>query len=511
MRQAYRLIYNALVSWGSRLAEVLISFLLLPFLVNRLGTAAYGVFGLAFSVSATLDLLRAGVAAALTKYIAGYTAQGRQDLVNRMLGTTCAFTTAVGLAGGGGLILLRTTLADVMHIESLYRVEFERALLFMGLLVIVSFPVMPYLGVLHGHQRYDVSRIAQTSVRALRAGLMVAWFLLRGPSITALVVITLVCGAILHVCWVVAARRLWPWLRSSPRQFRWSTLTTLLGFGAMIILIQLTTVASLQLPRWIVASMISVDFVTYFAVMITPYILLSQVMQDLTLTVMPVASKYQAVDDRQILIHLLIRGTRYSLLASGVCVAVVVPIMRPFLKLWMGPDFEHLAPPMVLIAICAALGTSGLCAHNILKGLGKVGQVLLRGIVSAGVCLGVMAAAIRWFHATTWAVGIGLSAGFVTSGLLHNVMGIIATRAPLGRFLWRAYGQPLLVLTPILAAAGWLVHKADLRGAVPLGLVGLGTAGLFALSFALIFFTEQERQLAREVFSAVKRRVLRRA
>ncbi|MHC4234282.1 MAG: lipopolysaccharide biosynthesis protein [Planctomycetota bacterium] len=507
MRQSYRLIYNALVSWASRLIEVAIAFLLLPFLVHRLGTAGYGIFGLAFSISQALDMMRSAVAQALNKYIAGYAAEGRQDQVNRVLGTACAFSIVFGLAGGAAMVLLRGVLAGVMNVAPEHRADFELALILMGVLVAVSFPLMPYLGVLFGFQRHDILRIGQTSVRALRAALMVAWFLLVNPSVIALVAITAICGGLLHLWWLLAARRAWPWLRGSPLQFRWDALKMLLGFSTFIILIQLTTILSQHAPRWILASMISVKFVTYVVVMLTPAVLLSMVIQDLTLTIMPVASKCQALNDRRTLTDLLIRGTRYSVLASGVCIALIIPIMRPFLGLWMGPDYEHLAPPVVLITACAMVRTSGLCSHNMLKGLGKVGQVLWRGIAEAVVSLGVLVVGIKWFDATYWAIAFALSAGYVVSGILHASMCAAAIKAPVGRFIWRSYAQPAVVLAPILVAGGLVARQAGLRSAVSLACAGIGSALLFAFGFIWLFFSADEWRLVRELWQVARRRV----
>ncbi|UCG17506.1 MAG: lipopolysaccharide biosynthesis protein [Phycisphaerales bacterium] len=507
MRQSYRLIYNAIVGWVSRLVESGISFLLLPFLVHRLGTAGYGVFALALSVSAALDFVRVGVAAALTKYVSNYDAQGRHDDINRVIGTTCAFGIAVGSIGGASVIGLSGVLADAFNVAVAERAEFELAVKLMGVLIAVSFPMMPYLGLLLGFQRYDLMRISQTIVRALRAGLMVAWFLLCYPSVTALAIITLIFGAGLHSVWLAIAHRKWPWLRGSPRQFRWVTFRLLLGFSTMMILIQLTTLMTYHATLWIAAAMISVDFVTHVTVMITPVAFLVLLIHDVTMTVMPAASKYQALGDRSALADLLIRGTRYSFLISAALVVMFVPIMGPLLRLWMGPDFEILAQPMTLVVICAGLSASELCAHNILKGLGKAGPILWRGIASSVIGLAITAVAIKWYGATSWAISLGIATRCVISALLHNWMCIAAIRAPVCRFVWRSYAQPAIVLAPILAA-GWLAgRELDLYGLATMGLAGVGAVLLFGLVFAALFLSSDEYDLIRGIWHSARSRL----
>jgi O-antigen/teichoic acid export membrane protein len=507
MRQSHRLIYNALVGWASHVVEVAIGFLLLPFLVHRLGTACYGIFGLAFSVSAGLDFVRVGLAAALTKFVAGYAAQDRREEINRVLGTTCAFGTAFGLLSGGAVIALQGVLAEAMNIAPADRPTFQASVVLMGLLIAVTFGMMPYLGILLGYQRHDLMRMSQVGVRVLQALLMVGWFLMVGPSVTALAAITLICGGLLHLAWTLAAYRQWPWLRGSPRQFRWDALKMVVGFATMMILIGLSQMLLQQGSRWIVGRMLSVDFVTYLTVMITPAGFIYTAVQDLTLTIMPAASKLQATDDRSTLTDLFIRGTRYSFLIAGLCVAMSVPVLRSLLNIWMGPDFERLAWPMVVLIAGAGLGASGSCAHNLLKGLGKVGPVLVSGLVAAFASLAVMVAAIKWLNANDWAVTAGATTFYLLMLILQNWLCLAATRTSVRAFLWRSYIQPMMVLVPVVIVSHLVAERMGVHGIIATATTAVCTALVFALGFAVLFFSAEEWRLTREIWQAAARRL----
>jgi O-antigen/teichoic acid export membrane protein len=507
MRQSHRLIYNAMVGWVAHVVEVAIGFLLLPFLVHRVGAAGYGIYGLAFSVSMALDFVRVALAAALTKFVAGYAAQDSRDDINRVLGTTCAFGWTIGLLAGGAVIALQNPLADLMSIAPADREVFQDSLVAMGVLIAVSFGLMPYLGVLLGYQRHDLMRLGQAAVRIAQALLMVGWFVFVGPAVTPLAVITLICGVLLHLVWMGAAYRSWPWLRGSPRQFRVDTLKMVLGFAVMMILIGLTAMLMQQGGRWIVGGMISVDFVTYFTVMTTPAWFIFSAVQDLTLTIMPAASKYQAADNQLMLIDLFVRGTRYSLLIAGACVAIFAPILHPLLNLWMGPEFEHLASPMLPLLVSAGLGGSCSCAHNMLKGLGKPQLVLASSLTSAIISLILMAVAIKVFKATDWAVSLGFATFCVLSCVLQNWLCLRVTEASWRKLLWQAYGQPLVILVPVVGGALLLTRKLDVQGVVPTAISAATTVLAFALPFSALFFSAEEWQLARETLQAGLRKL----
>lgn len=507
MRQSHRLIFNALVSYAARFIEVAVSFVLLPFMVNRLGTARYGVYGLAMSVTIVLEVLRTAFALALTKYVADYGAQEKQGEINRVLGTTCAAGSAVGFAAAVVMIALVHPLARLFGVPSEYYREFRIALYLTAGMVAVTTTMMPYLGILMGFQRYDLVRVSQTVLQVLRLLVIPLWFIAVGPSVTSLAVIAFLQYTLLHLSWAVTSHRCWPWLRGSPRQFRWESLRMLLGFTTIIVLLQLNTTLGRQAVTWVLSGMLSVDFVTYLTIMTAPASFIASLASDLTLTIVPVASKYQALNDRSTLIALLIRGTRYSFLSSAICVVALVPIMRPFLRLWMGPAFEHLAPPMVVIVACAGIGASELCAHNILKGLGNVGSILVRGLVVTFVTLGIIIVAIKWFGASYWAVSGGFSAGYLISMILHNWMCIRRLEAPVMRFIWQSYVQGFIVMVPVMVGGWWITQHLRLTGIVPLGLVGAGGCAVFLGLFALLFSSPTERGMARDLLLAAARRL----
>jgi len=507
MRQSHRLIYNALVGWASHVIEIVIGLLLLPFLVHRLGTAGYGIFGLALSVSMALDFVRVGLAAALTKYVAGYAAQDQREEINRVLGTSCAFGTAFGLLGAGIVIGLRQVLAEALNIAAADRPAFESSVVLMGLLIALTFALTPYLGVLLGYQRHDLMRMSQVGVRTLQAVFMVGWFLVIGPSVTALAAITLICGGLLHLAWMAAAYWHSPWLRGSPRLFRWNTLSMVVGFAVMMILIGLSNMLMQQGSRWVVGRMISVDFVTYLTVMITPAGFIYTAVQDLTLTIMPAASKLQAADDQKALTELFIRGTRYSFLISGLCVAVSVPVMRQLLDIWMGPGFQHLALPMIPLIACAGLGASGSCSHNLLKGLGKVGPVLMSGLVAAGAALVATVVAIKWLDAGNWAIAAGGMIFYVLMLILQNWWCLAVTATPVRGFLWQSYIQPMMVLVPVVTVGHLVAERMGVQGIIATATTAVCTASLFGLGFAVLFFSAEEWRLARELRQAAARRL----
>src|SRR5262245_33163213 len=85
---------NLAANWVGLAAEVVVAFLLTPFVVGRLGLAAYGVWGVFTSLIGYVGLIDLGVRGSLGRFVNYHFARDELDAAREVVTTTLAFLSA---------------------------------------------------------------------------------------------------------------------------------------------------------------------------------------------------------------------------------------------------------------------------------------------------------------------------------------------------------------------------------------------------------------------------------
>lgn len=509
MKQSHRLIFNTVIIWVTRLLAVIPQLIILPFVLHRLGEHAYGIYVLAWSLLQVLELAQQGMSSALIKYGSAYLAQDRVNDVNRVVGMACVYSFIVGLIGFCGIVVWTRYFP---HYIKVVGAEQSDAALFcfttIGIMVLAVFPMSPFRGVLYAKQRHDLVAIVDVASQYLKLGLVVLWFVVVGPSLESLMVISVAATIIGNLYILFLAYHRQPGLKNDWRNCNWQTFKALFSFGGVIFLCTLCLVIRETGLKWTMGTLVSVSFVTHIAIMVTPARMLRGIVHAMTLTVMPVASKYDALEDRQILSELFIRGTRYVTLLALCAVFAVFFLLKPILEIWLGPEYTFLNAYIIIIFGAAAFLLTTSCAHHILRGVGKLTIVLLNSIIGNGVLpIGITLLTFVVSGLEHWAITLGLSLSCVVYAFMQLVTCSRAIGVDLPELLVRGYGQALVIAAPMFVALNGVIIYFGIES-IPILIASLIIAfAVSAFLFYTIFFAEVEKQLSRKLFRAALNRV----
>ena len=509
MQQSRRLIWNSLVIWTMRVLRLFPELLLLPFIIHRLGEGLYGIYILAWSIVPVFDLLQMGMGSGVVKYSAEFFEQGEIEKVNRTLSTSCLLSSMLGFFSGVIVIIAANMIPG--WIENIGG-ETSDALRFacniIAIMMIATFPLMPYSGILHSLQRYDIFFVVKVIFVYLRVGLIVCWYLLVEPSFEVLIIISAASYFLSTLCLMFVAYRLVPGLRNRLGLCDISTVRLILGFGTVIFLCAVCAVINESGVRWMMGGLISPAFVGVMAIMLKPPELMKQVVQAMSLSVMPATSKYSARNDTKMLRELFVRGTRYMMLVVTIGMIAVILMTRGVLKVWIGQEYQYLTIYVIILcgAMAVQMSTSGV-AH-MLQGMGMLKACFTCAVVGPVLLAISSILAIFWITGQGyWAVTIGLSFGQIVSAIMRIGFCAAKTKVKPVYFLWHAYGQTLVLAAPLAvsAFAGTRYFAADSLG-IRTGIFAVCIL-VFAVLFAVLFSTEGEIQLTKRIVNSACLRI----
>ncbi|MFW6061442.1 MAG: lipopolysaccharide biosynthesis protein [Planctomycetota bacterium] len=495
MRQSVRIMLNSGAMLGQQLLTMALQVFLLAFVLRQVSDEAYAIFLLATSLQMVLFMLRDAVTKGAMQRVAGLIETGEHDGVNRVVSSAMgimalpAVLATVALFAGGGHI------ADFFGVRADLRETMRWTLGLTAVTAAIMLPLAPYNAIVFAHQRYDVFAASRLGTRVLRAVIIVLLFVLVRADVIFVMLATVAGEVIAQVVLVVAAYRLQPALRVRLHQVDRATLKGIVGFGSFLVCAQLAAMGGMESVKWYVGKVLSIETVTHVTIAIYLYSVFKRVVQPMTVVLVPVASKYKAANDRRTLGVMFSRGSRYSAMLGLAAACMVLPIAGPLLGLWLKPEMAWIGPFAATVAVVGALSLPSSCAAQMLNGIGDAKRPFWITSASAVVTLGGTALAIALGLGYTGAI-IGICAGRVTLAVGFAWVALRAFPLRVGRFLWTAYGQPIIAAGVASAVGLLLADRLQPATWLPLMLTA-GVTGLTYVASFVPFVSQTERSLLR--------------
>jgi len=512
MRQSYRLIWNSIVIWIMRVLRVFPELIVIPFIIHRLGESLYGIYVLGWSLIPVLDLLRVGVSSGLVKYSAEYFEHNDIDSINKTLSTACIMTATLGLIVGVAILLAVNVFGGWLVAVS---PEHSHLLKFtcnaVAIMIMATFPFMPYSGILHARQRYDLFNFVNTVFVYLRVGVIVGWFVFVGPSFEVLMIASALYFFASNFVHVILAKRLVPGLKSRLILSDIDTAKLLTGFGSVVVLYSICVVINVSGIRWIIGTMISPAFVGVFALIYKPAALMQQLIQAMSLSIFPATSRYEARRDVRMLKELLRRSTRYITIFGILGMVEVIFLIRPVLGLWLGENYEYLAPYAIVMCGGMTLWMSTSAAGHMLRGMAMLKESfvsMLVGPVILTVTIIFVSISLGWNN--YWQIILAYSLGYLISIGMRIFFCSRKLNLAIAGFLWHAYGEALTIGLPLGGVIYILTVKYQINGILARQLIAIGTIAMFGVLFASLFMTSVEKELVKNIKGSLLSRLSRR-
>lgn len=504
MRQSLTAVRNSLFGLASQAIQVGTLLVLLPYVVSKVGEAAYSVFLLAFGIVAFLEMLRAPISRTCDVAMATARETGDTEGANRTMSASVALGFVPGvvgfliLAGGGELLYRFFELPPDLHWETL-------AVCFLaGLTILLCFPMYPFQGVVLGYQRHDIYYMVMGGTALLRAVLVVALFELGLASVAVLMAVSTLVLVLAQVILRSVGYRLHPKLKVRLRGLRRDDFDMLLGFGSFIFLTRILLMLDREVGKWIAGKMLGPKYITFLWVATMVVLMAYRVVQQVSIVLVPIAARYHARSDERLLQQTLIRGCRYCLLLAAIVLAPVLVQMDVFLRLWMGSDYVWLTPFAIPLGFVVVVTGSSSASAQILQGCGDAKRPFIAMVfaLAGGVATMIGGLFAGWDFG---AIVAGLAVGQAIRWGVLTAQGTSVCRCGPGTVLWQAYLQPLVPVA--LGTAGvWLIRRW-LEPTTWVSFFAVYAIGAVLICLLLLpIMTREEWGLAREVIAKVTRR-----
>lgn len=446
-QRSSQIIQNVLMNWAAFAATIGVGFVMSPFLVRHLGDSVYGVWILVGSLVGYLGLLDFGITSSTVKYIAEYRAHNDQQAINRLVTTSLAIYSVIGVAALIISAIVALFFNDIFHTPLSFSTAVA-VVLITGLNLALTFPAGVFVGLLRGYQRYDIDS-AVTTINILVRSVVTVFLILKGYGILALASVSFVFDMLRLAYLIRCAYKINPHIAIKRRYYDKAQMRTLFGYSLFAFLMIVGKRLIFYTDAIIIGIFMPLTAVTLYSVanrLVTYLLQVSETIGVLT----PTASDMGARNDQAAIKEMLVISTKYMLLIALPISAIFFVLGDSFISLWMGQEYASSAVILSILTISVLAHLLELPAHTMLLGLGKHRIVAWFTLAQAVINLGLSLALVKPYGlkgvalgTTTPAVAFTFIALFV---YLKNYL-----RVPVGEYIWRSMPLPLLIQAPFVA------------------------------------------------------------
>jgi O-antigen/teichoic acid export membrane protein len=450
------ILQNVASSWFALGLNILIGIFLSPFILHRLGDAAFGIWILIFSVTGYYGLFDLGIRSSVVRYVAKFWATGDRESLSQVINTS------LFAYGGIGALALLLTVAGAFGIDFLFKIppQFHSTarwlFLMVGASVALGFPIGVFGGALEGLQRFYLINLMQVSATLARAGFIV-WALSRGHGLIALAVITTVIPFIASLVAVWIALR----ILQTPIRLRYVTRSSarlIAHHSGLTFVTLMSAQLRFQTDEVILGSMMSTMAITYFSIGARIVDYSKNVVLCMAQLFIPMSSQSQAQGDADGLRRILIAGNRACAFVIFPISASLIILGKSVIEVWVGAKYIPLSyPVLVVLMVPFTLMLAQGASNRMLLGTTQHGTfavvTLVEGIVNVILSILLIRPYGIFGDALGTAIPLMLTTVFFLPRHTCNRFGI-----NLVTFLKEAYTLPLLI-TSALAIALLLEHR----------------------------------------------------
>lgn len=374
-----------------------------PWMIHSIGRENFGLYTLAMSVI-SLFVFDFGLSSAVTRFIAKYLAEGRQDKANNCLGLVYRLYFIIDI------VLFLILVGVFFFIPKIYQElspdeiqKFKVVYCVAALYSVISFPFIPVNGVLMAHEKFIQLKICEVAHKLIIVVAMSACLLL-GGGLYSLVIVNAVAGVLTILFKLSCIRRYTPQSVSLHYSNK-SAFREIVGFSGWVTVIAIAQRCIFNLAPSILGALSGSTAIAILGIAITLEGYTYTFSSAINGMFLPKVSRIVA-DGKGDVLPLMIRVGRIMIYVISLIVFGIITLGQDFIQLWVGSDFNESYYCAVLIILPSLLqlpqdiGIQAIYAKNKVRKLSIVyvamaatnivGAILLSPSLGAlGICISI--------------------------------------------------------------------------------------------------------------------------
>jgi len=339
---------NALMKGISFVSALVVGLWLVPYLVNQMGTAAYGLVPLAGLLTQYVGIISNCLAQSVTRFL---TIELRKDGGK----PNAVFNSAIALFTALAVLQAPLFFLAIAYMQKIFTIP--ENLLF-DATILLSCSAVSYLFTLIGgvfqvstfsRNRVDIDEGINLTRIVARIILIVVAFSILGPALRYIGYIDLILTIFILCAKIYYWRKLTPELHLSLSDVNFKRLRPILAMSGWIVINNLGSLFYLRTDIWIANRFISAEVAGQYAALLQWDTLIRSTAGTLGFLIAPMLLIYYSRNEMVQAVNLSRLSIKLLTGLLAIPVALIAVFSPQLLRIWLGAEFEHLWPILAIM------------------------------------------------------------------------------------------------------------------------------------------------------------------
>jgi len=446
-QQRHRLVVNVLSNYITLGLYIVTHFILVGYIIRKLGKDVFGLVTLAMSLTVIMELLGRAVSYALTKHLSAEIVKKENSQANEFINTSLAWFLLCASVGGIGCGIVANYVERLFDIPPALIRDARWAMWLIALRIFVCLPFSTFQGVLFAYQRYDLTNLSKAVTLIIHFFAVICYFQFVSAGIIPFVIITTIFLVAERLLWLLFSMSVAEDLRIKISLISRRAMTALFGFGGFIMVIYVANILAYEATKWVIGLELTVADVGGYSLIASVAVAGTGLVRSISTVLMPVASKYDALQQHDRNARLTLLATKYTMIVSSAMFLMPLLLLKPLLTLWISDQYmpeyiDLLARAGVILLLGEWFVTTVVCILQILSGVGRIrfpATVTLSWAVSG---LGGVWAYLHWSKRSLLGAVVVITITRIIGTVVHMIYGLNSLKIPPKRMLLDSILRP---------------------------------------------------------------------
>ena len=341
---------GAILSYLSIVINIIAGLIYTPWMVDTIGKSDYGLYTLANSLI-TLFLVDFGLGSAVSRYVAKYRAEGRQDKVNNFLGAVYKLYLIIDVVIFVALVIIYFCIDSIyVKLTPAELEKFKVVYLISAFFAVVNFPFVTFNGILNSYEEFIHLKLADVIYRILLVVLTVITLFLGGRLYGLVAVHAIVGLVIIAYKWIVIKKRIK--LKVNWKYYNFSLYKDIFCFSVWVTISSLAQRLVFNITPSILGAVASSATIAVFGIVTTIEGYTYTITTAINGMFMPKISRiYEHGGEKDELMPLMLSVGKFQYAINGLIVAGFAVIGKEFINLWIGSAYLDAYYGILLVII----------------------------------------------------------------------------------------------------------------------------------------------------------------
>ncbi len=344
-----QLVRNVSSNWVALVSNILVGIFLSPFILHRLGDAAFGIWVLIFSITGYYGLFDLGIRSSVVRYVSKAKATGDLNYASKVISTSLFSYTCIGVFAFLITVLVTVYVNRFFHVDEPFQSRARWLLLMVGSAVALGFPLGVSSGILEGLQKFDVLGWTSIASTLVRAALVVA-ALHHGYGLLMTAFITVTLPLLSSLVRTAVAARLLP-IPLGMKYVDRATVREMAGYSGTMLIMIVSARLRFKSDSIIIGTFLSSVAITYFNIGSRIVDYAGEVVESLAQIFVPMSSHSHALGDMDRLKKIFVAGNRFCAFTIFPICAILIILGRSVIETWVGKRYVAQSYPVLLILL----------------------------------------------------------------------------------------------------------------------------------------------------------------